>query len=201
MKYILAKEIADLRQQVRELTELLDCVKSERDQQLADAEALRVCADHDANELAKQLAECQTSIIQQAEQLTNEQIALARTIEFLEDENKKLHDAVTESKNEFTFHWEEKLAECQAREKVLRDALQQCAYDEEGYCINPDAAEALDEPSDSTALDDCVKEAKREALLDAAEYCDNQWRWSEGEYQEYEQDVGDGIRRMAKELE
>ena len=48
---------------------------------------------------------------------------------------------------------------------------------------------------------DAWKAGQHEALLEAAEYCDNQWRWSEAEYQEYEQDVGDGIRRMAKELE
>jgi hypothetical protein len=38
----------------------------------------------------------------------------------------------------------QQLAECQAQNNVLRDALQQCAYDEEGFCINPDAAEALE---------------------------------------------------------
>ena len=36
----LLKDLADsIRQQVRELTELLDCVKSERDQQLAECQA------------------------------------------------------------------------------------------------------------------------------------------------------------------
>jgi hypothetical protein len=67
-----------------------------------------------------------------------------------------------------SFRLSQQLAECQAREKVLRDALQQCAYDEEGVCISPDAAEALDMPSDSTALDQAIKQAKREILLDAA---------------------------------
>ena len=103
----------------------------------------------------------------------------------------------------------QQLAECQAREKVLRNALQ-------GLCnlvFHPsvEADESLTEivaakaalamPSDSTALDELKRQWQREALLEAAEYCDNQWRWSEAEYQQYEQDVGDGIRRMAKELE
>ena len=32
-------------------------------QQLAEAEALRVCADHDANELARQLVKCQAGLV------------------------------------------------------------------------------------------------------------------------------------------
>jgi transposase len=91
-------EIESLRQQVRELTELLDCVKSERDQQIAECQA-----------------ECEEQARLNGQGGSREAALLAR------------------------------LAECQAREKVLRDALQQCAYDEEGFCINPDAAEALEQ--------------------------------------------------------
>jgi hypothetical protein len=63
----------------------------------------------------------------------------------------------------------EQLAESQAREKVLRDALDVLARlgnepifgNSRGNCI---AINALATPSDSTALDAMVKQAKREAL-------------------------------------
>jgi hypothetical protein len=45
-----------------------------------------------------------------------------------------------------------------------------------------------------------IKQAKREAYLRAAEYCRSLWRGSEEKYQLYENDVEDGIRRMAEEL-
>jgi len=71
------------------------------------------------------------------------------------------------------------LAESQAREKVLRDALEQ--FDgliKYQYTGNREAmsalmhaagvgAVALDLPSDSTALDEAMRQAKREALLEA----------------------------------
>ena len=53
----------------------------------------------------------------------------------------------------------QQLAECQAREKVLRDALEY---------INPQSRNAaLAMPSDSTALDAMKKQWQREALLEA----------------------------------
>ena len=75
----------------------------------------------------------------------------------------------------------------------LRQQLVACQARLAGTMGTPDAP-----PINLNAL---KRQWQREALLEAAEYCDNQWRWSEAEYQEYEQDVGDGIRRMAKELE
>ena len=68
----------------------------------------------------------------------------------------------------------DRLAECQAREKVLRDALNVvCEYvpdkstegDKDSLLID----NALALPSDSTALDTMLKAAKREALLEARE--------------------------------
>jgi len=44
----------------------------------------------------------------------------------------------------------DELAEAQALVKVLRDELQMCAYDEEGFCINPDAAEVLERDKEET---------------------------------------------------
>jgi hypothetical protein len=96
-------------------------------------------------------------------------------------------------------HWKEvfevsindlkqQLAESQAREKVLRDALK----DYHQFRPTDISVKALAVPSDSTALDTMLKQAKREALLEAAEYlatgiCEN--------------DNGDYLRNMAKELE
>ena len=65
---------------------------------------------------------------------------------------------------------EQQLAECQAREKVLRDALE-LSWSEEyvnGIVARSKARDALTLPSDSTALDTMLKQAKREALLEAA---------------------------------
>jgi hypothetical protein len=185
----LLKDLADsltreesLRQQVRELTELLDCVKSER---------------------AEQLAECQA-------------------------QNTKLSERVV-GVGEIAINSvsRDRLAECQARENSLRDALEfvvdriEHEYREDApVMVISQAAIAKSESGSSNELSgllkaayydgysekegelrQMLKSAKRDALLEAAEYCDNQWRWSEAEYQQYEQDVGDGIRRMAEELE
>jgi len=161
---LILEEITSLHQQVRELTELLDCVKSERDQQLADAEALRVCADHDANQLAheanvlaKQLAECQQKL--------------------------EMAEAIIAGDGALIAGLKDDLAECQAREKVLREIVD---------LTTQVTGLKFDVESDSTALDTMLKAAKREALLDAAEYlstgiCEN--------------DNGDYLRKMAKELE
>ena len=67
----------------------------------------------------------------------------------------------------------EAAAECQAREKVLRDVIQiEFDYQKETY-DQPFSklAEALTMPSNSTALDEALKQAKREALLDAHWLC------------------------------
>jgi len=73
----------------------------------------------------------------------------------------------------------QQLAECQAREKALREAIQYIA--EWGAA---DASDASDDnysyaenilksvPFDSTALDTMLKQAKREALLEAANIVD-----------------------------
>jgi hypothetical protein len=88
-----------------------------------------------------------------------------------------------------------KLAECQAREKVRIDALRSrpdypCADKEYGdWCAIAFKAEYL--PSDSTALDEAIKQAKREVLLEA-----------EGKFWCYDNvnDVQSELRRMAEEL-
>lgn len=65
----------------------------------------------------------------------------------------------------------QQLAECQAREKVLREVLK-LSWSEEyvnGIETGKKAEEAIAMPFDSTALDEAIKQAKREALLEAAE--------------------------------
>lgn len=118
-----AKDVESLRQQVRELSELLDCVKSEREQQLAEQKRLTALVYRAADPLKKQLAECQ------------------------------------------------------AREKVLRDALDDYRGQVNQYGQHT-AAITLDMPSDSTALESAIRQAKREggreALLEAADYADEQ---------------------------
>jgi hypothetical protein len=89
----------------------------------------------------------------------------------------------------------QQLAECQAREKVRIDALRSrpdypCADKEYGdWCAIAFKAEYL--PSDSTALDEAIKQAKREVLLEA-----------EGKFWCYDNvnDVQSELRRMAEEL-
>ena len=95
---------------------------------------------------------------------------------------------------------EQQLAECQAREKVLRDALA-LASDAWGQPAFPSVIvnKALAMPSDLAALDTMLKAAKREALLEAADrlesydYIKSQPAIPYAEAHE--------LRRMAKELE
>ena len=67
----------------------------------------------------------------------------------------------------------QQLAESQAREKVLRDAVLTWpdlpATDKELMFFWMEVRKALDLPHNSTALDEAIRQAKREALLDAAE--------------------------------
>ena len=104
------------------------------------------------------------------------------------------------------------LAECQAREKVLRDALDSFYVndfqfsDVWGSSKTPkEIDEALSLPSDSTALDTLLKQAKREALLEAlTELQDNMTPGNScyGEaYYDAQCHLCDDLRRMTKELE
>jgi hypothetical protein len=62
------------------------------------------------------------------------------------------------------------LAECQAREKVLRDALEKWwgTSEEDFECIQ---RQALAMPSDSTALDEAIKQAKPVNKLPPKDTC------------------------------
>jgi len=92
----------------------------------------------------------------------------------------------------------QQLAESQAREKVLREALD-LSWSEEyvnGISARFKAREALTLPSNSTALDAMLKQAKREALIEAAE--DFEQVCPSAEIARCA--VGDELRYMAEEL-
>jgi hypothetical protein len=102
-------------------------------------------------------------------------------------------DSVTEWASSYILSLERRLAECQARKKVLRDALE-VSWTEKyvsGYSARKLAEEALTMPSDSTALDEAIRQAKREALLTAADVLSALWGQSVDDI------VGD-LRRMAE---
>jgi chromosome segregation ATPase len=103
----------------------------------------------------------------------------------------------------------DRLAECQAREKVLRDALGVAWGDEilahEAYEI---AEKALAMPSDSTALETMKRQWQREALLEAAEYAKQQSVDAKGAFGDYARgceneaaSIAIALTNMAKELE
>jgi hypothetical protein len=68
----------------------------------------------------------------------------------------------------------QQLAECQARENVLRDALDNETDATENDGLKPLQAslDALALPFDSTALDQAIRKAKREVLIEAANIVD-----------------------------
>jgi len=84
----------------------------------------------------------------------------------------------------------QQLAECQAREKVLRDALKE-SYDEDGLCVDPDDFVKQD---DSTALDTMKRQWQREALLEAAAWFSSEGITTANFYATRQ------LERMAKEL-
>jgi hypothetical protein len=65
----------------------------------------------------------------------------------------------------------QQLAECQAREKVRINALQISELYVPAGHEHAQVAKAIAQPSDSTALDAMLKQAKREALLEAMQIC------------------------------
>jgi hypothetical protein len=93
----------------------------------------------------------------------------------------------------------DRLAECQAREKVLRDVLREALdyFQLPGQIFNITwAEEVFSMPSDSTALEILKKQWQRGVLLAAADYYQNR----SGSHA-YDFDIADELRRMAKELE
>jgi hypothetical protein len=91
------------------------------------------------------------------------------------------------------------LTENQAREAKLREALEKIANNTiHWYSSIQDAKEALDMPTEDTALQEAIKQAKREALEEAAKFIEKQSlpdRYSEPCLEHF----ADEIRRMAEE--
>ncbi len=80
-------------------------------------------------------------------------------------------DSVTEWASSYILSLERRLAECQARNVVLRNTLGDIQnYAHKTHEVLRWANEALAMPSDSTALHSVLKAAKREALLERANY-------------------------------
>jgi len=154
--------------------------------------------------------------------------SLRHKIVNLDKENLELHLAATHSERELREErkklasclankWkarcekaEQQLAECQTREKVLRDRLRwhirvyrvaDEAWDPEAECDRLMEKE-VGLPSDSTALDTMLKQAKRKALIEAANrFLGESHRENTGEKRKaiYLSAAG-WLRRMAEEL-
>jgi DNA repair exonuclease SbcCD ATPase subunit len=91
-------------------------------------------------------------------------------------------------------NYQQLFAECQAREKVLQNFVDVCIELDDYLTIT--VTDALDKvrdlPSDSTALDSAIKQAKREALLKAIDCARNAYESG---------DVLEKLLNMVKELE
>jgi chromosome segregation ATPase len=118
--------------------------------------------------LRKQLAECQAECEEQARLngagSSREAALMARLAEC--QQKLEMAEAVIAGDGALITGLKNDLAECQAREKVLRDALEHA--EELSPTISQQTDDALSIPSDSTALDNMLRHAKREALLEAA---------------------------------
>lgn len=98
------------------------------------------------------------------------------------------------------------LAECQAREKVLREVLK-LSWSEEyvnGIETGKKAEEAIAMPFDSTALDEAIKQGQRELLFEVADITSRAEGqsgndWGDG-YTAATNDIVKGLRRVAEEL-
>jgi hypothetical protein len=103
-----------------------------------------------------------------------------------QDEKENWRQELTESGRNDLFSMR-LLAEGQAREAKLREGLSYAAS-----CLRTDGYDPIDKvlamPTDDTALKEVIKQAKREALLEAAEA---EW---------WDKDIRVELRRMAGEI-
>jgi hypothetical protein len=89
----------------------------------------------------------------------------------LADELQRRWDGNKESSDDLRDAYRQ-LAESQAMVKVLREALD--TYTKNVGMYGDTARDALALPSDSTALDSAIRQAKREALLEAVEIIESE---------------------------
>ena len=89
----------------------------------------------------------------------------------------------------------EQLAESQAHDAKLRDALEKIANNTiHWYASIQDAKEALTLPADDTALKEAIMQTKREVLLEVAEWFDDGYECSAAN------NIARELRRMAEEI-
>jgi DNA repair exonuclease SbcCD ATPase subunit len=149
--------------------------------------------------LKQQLAECQQKL-EMAEAVIAGDGALITGLKNDLAEYQKQHELVTSWLNPTR----KQLLECQAREKVLRDAVK----DYHQFRPTDISVKALAMPSDSTALDTMKKQWQRERTLEAAEYAQQQSIDAKVAFGDYARgceneaaSIAIALSRMAKELE
>jgi hypothetical protein len=196
--------------EVRELYMLIESLRQQR----IEADAIPVCC--------QKFETCEERCIPLVRNLRQQLDDASNALDICEQECRRMEVRIAECQAQNTKLSErvvgigeiainsvsrDRLAECQAREKVRIEKLQEikCAYSQD--YSNPDSAalsgcpidaesvvdEALAILSDSTALDTMLKSAKREALLEAETFFLNNI--------ERRSWVADELRRMAEELE
>jgi chromosome segregation ATPase len=149
--------------------------------------------------LRQQLAECQAhaKILETGAGVSLGELAASQKLAECQAENATLTDRIVDIGSK-VINLERQAIECQARETVLRDFVDVCIELDDYLTIT--VTDALDRvrdlPSDSTALDEAIRQAKREALLEAAAEFENLNPTAEIARCA----VGDVLRRMADEL-
>jgi hypothetical protein len=122
--------------------------------------------------LRQQLAECVVTNVQLIEdncRLVQQLELKDELIEAKEMVNEDLREQVAEVQNQAIAdvnHFRTALAECQAREKAVRNVLRRYV-ERDDITHEAGVVDALALPYNSTALDEAIKQAKREALLEA----------------------------------
>jgi hypothetical protein len=170
----------ELRQQLTRITHIANCETADSFLLLSDDEKRKWFA----------MATIESTRRKEVEQQLAEAVKMLSEQDF--DYNRKTNAIIDRHSKQ--------LAESQAREKVLRDALLNAVstcfteYSHHKFMTDHDffVNKALALPSDSTALDSAIRQAKREALLEAADMFDDN-----GEYAGY----GNELRRKADELD
>ena len=171
------------------------------EQQLAELRNLILEAIHEREDANKQLAECQALSADWNQYYRRKHHPRCGLLEAAGTDSLGNQCTCLECIQEDVS---KELAECQAREKVLRDDIKLASIQYMGCGGNLLPGEIVDAmtrilnralalPSDSTALDNLKKQWQREALLEAAEYV--------GRNLYDNKTYSDDFRRMAKELE
>jgi len=178
-RMVAADEIESLRQQLAECQDMY-----------SDLEAVYKHSVDNENNLTAQLAIVQKRMDLEADRAAQLDVTLEDTRQQLAETQEELRVCQQEA-----IGYREQLAECQARERVLRDKVELVC---EGWTLPFDVRKILETavaiPSDSTALDTMLKQAKREMAV-LWLYLFEHGYWNDAD------DVIGELNRMAKELE